>query len=358
MGLRRAGSRAARRTGLQLRPLAPQRSAAHRREAGPDLALLLEISREITATLDLDRVLRSVVNLASKALQLRPWRGRPLRERPLRDPGGGRQEKVDPKDPGFRTSIARAAWAAGRGEQLYLTDRTAPGSDAERMFITIFGADLEADGVESGLYLPLKDEEGILGVLLFEASKPDFATPIQLEVAAILANQTAVALRNAQLYHQVPMVDALGALAARRQALWPRSPPQGSALRRLAISPSPRSRSFGGRSGCRATMPPSARPSFAPVRALVPGVVERIPVDGGHGGGAGYPRRLLSAPTRFGPIAKRRRRKLHRPTGWRRSPPVGATRRKNGCTACGQSRCAGSWPSWRRSWAIPSSVRR
>ena len=31
-----------------------------------DLALLLEISREITATLDLDRVLRSVVNLASR----------------------------------------------------------------------------------------------------------------------------------------------------------------------------------------------------------------------------------------------------------------------------------------------------
>ena len=41
----------------------------------------------------------------------------------------------------------------------------------------------------------------------------------QLEVAAILANQTAVALRNAQLYHEVPMVDALGALAAKRKAL-------------------------------------------------------------------------------------------------------------------------------------------
>ena len=33
-----------------------------------DLAVLLEISREITATLDLDRVLHSVVNLASRAL--------------------------------------------------------------------------------------------------------------------------------------------------------------------------------------------------------------------------------------------------------------------------------------------------
>ena len=59
----------------------------------------------------------------------------------------------------------------------------------------------------------------MLGVLVFEAGRSEFASPGQLEVAAILANQTAVALRNAQLYHQVPMVDALGALAARKRAL-------------------------------------------------------------------------------------------------------------------------------------------
>jgi len=59
----------------------------------------------------------------------------------------------------------------------------------------------------------------VLGVLLFESASPDFAGESQREVAAILANQTSVALRNAQLYHQVPMVDALGALAARKQAL-------------------------------------------------------------------------------------------------------------------------------------------
>ena len=115
--------------------------------------------------------------------------------------------------------MARTEWAAGRGEALYLSDREDPASDAERMFVTIFGPDLEAEGLRSGLYLPLRDEEGVLGVLAFESAKPDFATETQREVAAILANQTAVALRNAQLYHQVPMVDAIGALAARKQAL-------------------------------------------------------------------------------------------------------------------------------------------
>ncbi|MEO8089712.1 MAG: GAF domain-containing protein [Gemmatimonadales bacterium] len=246
-----------------------------------DLALLLEISREITATLDLDRVLRSVVNLASRALSFD--RGAvglyEKGECEIRAVAG--QEKVDPKDPKLQDLIARASWAAGRGEQLYLCDRTDPASDAERMFVTIFGADLEADGVESGLYLPLKDEEGVLGVLVFEAGIAEFATAVQLEVAAILANQTAVALRNAQLYHQVPMVDALGALAARKRALLavPRRKLQlygGVALALLAAS-------FFVRWPLRVVGNEAAfRPmALAPVRALVPGVVERILVREG-----------------------------------------------------------------------------
>ena len=131
--------------------------------------MLLEISREITATLDLDRVLQSVVNLASRALTFdRGAVG--LYEKgqcEIRAVAG--EEKVDPKDPKLQDLVARAEWAAGRGEPLYLVDREAPGSDAERMFVTIFGQDLESDDVESGLYLPLKDEEGVLGVLVFES---------------------------------------------------------------------------------------------------------------------------------------------------------------------------------------------
>jgi len=134
-----------------------------------DRTLLFEISREITATLDLDRVLQSVVNLSAKALTFD--RGAvALYEKgrcDIRAVTG--QEKVDPKDPKLQDLVARAEWAAGRGEPLYLSDRTAPGSDAERMFVTIFGQDLETDSVGSGLYLPLKDEEGVVGVLIFEA---------------------------------------------------------------------------------------------------------------------------------------------------------------------------------------------
>jgi GAF domain-containing protein len=183
-----------------------------------DLELIMEMSREIGSTLDLDRVMRSVVNLAMRAFAFD--RGAiALYERgkcDIRAVAG--EEKFDPEDPELQDLAVRGAWAAGVGEAFYLSDRTEPGSDAERLFIHIFADDLKSDGITSGLYLPLKDDEGVLGILLFEAERPEFATERQRELATILANQATVALRNAQLYHQVPLADALGAFHARKEA--------------------------------------------------------------------------------------------------------------------------------------------
>jgi GAF domain-containing protein/biotin carboxyl carrier protein len=260
-----------------------------------DLAVLLDISREITATLDLDRVLQSVVNLASRALSF-DRAAVALYEKgrcDIRAVAG--EETVDPKDPKLQDLVARTEWAAGRGEPLYLVERTAPGSDAERMFVTIFGQDLESDRVESGLYLPLKDEEGVLGVLVFESATADFATATQREVAAILANQTGVALRNAQLYHQVPMVDAIGALAAKREAF--RAIPR----RRVQIYAGIAALVLAGLVLVRWPLRVAGEDAaframgFAPVRALVAGVVERIPVSEGSVVARGTPVAYLRA---------------------------------------------------------------
>src|SRR5215217_8073989 len=185
-----------------------------------DFALLLEISREITSTLDLDRILRSVVNLASRALTFD--RGAiALYEQgvcDIRAVAGA--DGIDADDPALQDLAVRAAWAAGLGESFYLSERTDPGSDAERLFVQIFGVDLERDRAMSGLYLPLKDEEGIVGILLFEADRADFASTRQRELAEILANQATVAVRNARLYHQVPLAEAIGAISARRAAFF------------------------------------------------------------------------------------------------------------------------------------------
>jgi len=185
-----------------------------------DLELITEMSREITSTLDLDRVLRSVVNLASKALTFD--RGAvALYEHgacDIRAVAGA--DGVDADDPALQDVAVRAAWAAGVGQSFYLSERTDPGSDAEVMFVQIFGGDLERDGAMSALYLPLKDEEGIVGILLFECSRADFASQRERDLADILANQATVAVRNARLYHQVPLADAIGAIKARREAFF------------------------------------------------------------------------------------------------------------------------------------------
>ena len=246
-----------------------------------DLTLLLEISREITASLDLDRVLRSVVNLSARALTFdRAAVG--LYDKGLCDIRAmAGEEKVNAKDPKVLDLAARAAWVAGHGDSFYMVDRADPASDAERQLVQIFGPDLESDGVRSGLYLPLKDEEGTVGILLFESSQPEFATPMQREIAAILANQTAVALRNAQLYAQVPLIDTLGALAAKKRAFMelPKRQRQMFAVGALVALALLTLVRWPLRVSGSA---PAFRPAgLTDVRALVPGVIERVLVREG-----------------------------------------------------------------------------
>ena len=245
-------------------------------ETSRELALITEMSREITSTLDLDRVLRTVVNLASKALKFD--RGAiALYEHgvcDIRAVAGA--DGIDRKDTALQDLAVRAAWAAGLGESFFLSERTDPGSDAERMFVQIFGEDLERDGAMSGLYLPLKDEEGIVGILLFEASRPDFATPRERDLAAILANQSTVAVRNARLYRQVPLASAIGAINARKTA-WFEVPQQrrriyvGAAVAALAALTLIR----------WPMRVPGVDPVFRPlvraeVRSMLPGLIDRV----------------------------------------------------------------------------------
>jgi GAF domain-containing protein/biotin carboxyl carrier protein len=246
-----------------------------------DLAILLEISREITSTLDLDRILHSVVNLASRALSfdraaigLYGTKGCDIR-------AIAGQEVVDAKRDETRALAMRGGWAVQRGAAFYLVDRDAPKGDGDHAFVSAFGEALAADDIRSVLYLPLADDQGAVGVLLFEAKAPEFAGPTQRELAEILANQATVALRNAELYNQVPLVDALGAIAAKRRS-WNQLPAQRRrtyvvtavlALAALTLIRWPL-RVAGGAPAFRAS-------SYAVAHTLVPGIVERVVVREG-----------------------------------------------------------------------------
>ncbi len=248
---------------------------------GRSLALVAEMSREVTATLDLDRVLRATVNLAARALTFDRGALALYEDGTCDVRAVAGADTVDRAEPALQDLAARAAWAAGVGDALYVSDRDDPGSDAERIFLQFFSGDLEHDGVRSALYVPLRDEEGIVGVLVLEAAAPDFAGPAQREVVTILANQATVAIRNARLYSQVPLAGVLGAIGDTRQAL--RAVPR---QRRLAVGAIVVA-ALAGLTLIRwplrvdAEAPVLRAGTRADVRPLVGGVVERVFVPAG-----------------------------------------------------------------------------
>ena len=247
-----------------------------------DLALVMEMSREIASTLDLDRVMRSVVNLAMKALPFD--RGAiALYERgdcDIRAVAGA--ETVDPDDPELQDLAARSAWAAGIGESFYLSDRTEPASDAERTFLQVFGDDLAADGVASGLYIPLKDDEGVVGILVLESARTDFASASPAGAGddpresgdGRVAQRTAVQPGAARRCVRRPARAArkrssrcLGSVASRwRSARWSRWV---------------RSRSFAGRCAWMRSAPSFRPTTRAEIRPLTDGIIERVLVREG-----------------------------------------------------------------------------
>ena len=261
-----------------------------------DLAVILEISREITSTLDLDRVLRSVVNLASRALPFDRGAIGVMDKGScdLRAIAGA--ATVDAKDPKVADLAARGEWAAGRGDAFYLTDVEAPASDAERLFAQMFRDDLAAAGVRSGLYVPLKDEEGVLGVLMFEAERPEFLTDTQRELAGILSNQAAVAMRNAQLYHQVPLVETLGTLAARKRAIMQVPRRRLSTIAAVAVLTLAALTLIRWPLRVRGESPRFRPAARVDARALVPGVIERVLVAEGANVVQGTPLAVLRDP--------------------------------------------------------------
>jgi GAF domain-containing protein/biotin carboxyl carrier protein len=185
-----------------------------------DLALVARLGREIVSTLDLDRVLGIAVNLAAQAVPCDRGAIALYEEGECDVRAVAGLATLDREQPELKDLAARGAWAAGMGEAFYLSDRDDPGSDAERIFLQVFGADLEVANVGSALYLPLRDDEGVLGVLMLEATRAEFADPRQRELAAILASQATVAIRNAKLYAQVPLAEALSAFNVKRRAIF------------------------------------------------------------------------------------------------------------------------------------------
>ncbi|MBA2244457.1 MAG: GAF domain-containing protein [Gemmatimonadetes bacterium] len=184
-----------------------------------DLAALLEVSHQITSTLDLERVLLSIVNLAGRAVHfdrciLALWQEEELRVRAISG-----EEKVDRKAVAVRELERFLSWAAERGEEIFVPDLADPDDEAAAQVQASFPSYLEESAVRGFFLIPVADSEGRLGVLHFEFAAPNRLNEWSRKAATLLANEAALALRNAQLYASVPFISWLEPLAERRKTL-------------------------------------------------------------------------------------------------------------------------------------------
>ncbi len=179
-----------------------------------DLKAMLDISREITSTLDTDRLVISLVNLGSRILSYDRAAvslddgGQPI----LRAISG--QETLDAKSDANRELVRLMEWLLERGEVAYVVDIQAD-TELASSIRSAFPGHLERTGVRSLCLVPLQDEEGRIGAFYMESGAVGFLGDSGLEAAQLLATQASVALRNAELYGQVPLIGLLAPVADR-----------------------------------------------------------------------------------------------------------------------------------------------
>ena len=182
------------------------------------LDALLKISQEITSTLDLDHVLSTVVHQAGSIV---PFDHCVIgffdRRRFVLGAVSGEEEV--PKSREMSELRERLEWVASQenpiSADLY-EDGWRIDPEGARAQIVSF---LEAHEYNGFYALPLRDDQGTLGVMALLSGDADFLNDTNKETIAILANQTTVAIRNAQLYQQVPLANLLQPLAERKKKL-------------------------------------------------------------------------------------------------------------------------------------------
>jgi RND family efflux transporter MFP subunit len=182
------------------------------------LKVLVQVSSEITTTLRLDRLLQIIVNSPQSVLpyelcaialdnrgklQLKAVSG--MARLPMGDPAVARVEQL-------------VNWLSSEPEALNISWHEGSKDESEDLAPAV-RRHFEETGYRALYSLPLNDDQGRVGVLIFESSDPDFLGVAQIEMMKVLAGQTTVALRNALLYREVPLISLLEPLMQKRRAL-------------------------------------------------------------------------------------------------------------------------------------------
>jgi RND family efflux transporter MFP subunit len=185
-----------------------------------ELDALLAVSREITATLDLDKVLHTIVNATSALISYDRCAIGILQRGKMRLGAISGSTEVDRKDPDVRRLEDLLQWIFFSGSNVSVTQSEDGSIEADRPETEEkFRAVFQATGLRSFYGVLLSDEEGKLGALAFESKEPLVFDEETQDLLQILVNQATVAVRNAQLYQQVPLAGFWKPLLEKRRRL-------------------------------------------------------------------------------------------------------------------------------------------
>jgi GAF domain-containing protein/multidrug resistance efflux pump len=181
------------------------------------LEALVHISSEITSTLRLDRLLQIIANSPQNVLpyelcaialdnrgrlQLKAISG--MTSLPLGDAKVAEVEEI-------------LRWLSTQPGTVQLSRHG--GAEEQAGLPEPVTRHFDASGSRGLFSLPLVDDQGRVGLLLYESSDPDFLELPHIEMIKILAGQATVAIRNALLYREVPLISLLEPLVQKKLAL-------------------------------------------------------------------------------------------------------------------------------------------
>ena len=183
-----------------------------------ELDALLTVSREITATLDLDKVMATIVNASAPLIAYDRCAIAIMQRGKLRLGAVSGKATLDRKDPQLQRLEDLLQWTYLSGTDVTVTQAADGRVVTDRPETEQkFRAHFEESGFRSFYGVLLRDEEGALGVLSFERKAPLVIEEGSRDLLGILVNQATVAIRNAQLYTQVPLAGFWKPLLEKRQ---------------------------------------------------------------------------------------------------------------------------------------------
>jgi RND family efflux transporter MFP subunit len=196
------------------------------------LQTLVQVSGEITSTLNLDRVLQSVVNHTQAIVPFERAAIALEQRGALHLKAISGMTQINPADLAVYSLKEMLEWASISTKETHVTQHGNQIDDPRPETQAKFASYFSVTGMRAFYALPLIDDQGRLGILSFESSDPDFLTVAHLEIIKVLAGQATVALRNASLYREVPFINLLAPLLQRKK----RFLAMGKRRRRLMIA--------------------------------------------------------------------------------------------------------------------------